>query len=421
MSITQTGAKTFAVKFSEALLEKPTITINGQEVSSVNVVKDASDAANYIVTVETVLDDANTVKVSEFTDLSGEVGTSISKVVAFAKDADAPKVVSSTVVTDPADAKEYLEIVLDDNVEVTKNSKVTASGSYVNNHVTHEFTENETALEYKDVKDKKIVRVALSELLTETGNSKGVEGATYKLDLTFTDVKSEAGENAKAVKDVTFIRGEDGKLASEVKIQIATDGVKQAENDNNIIEVTFDKNVDAATATNAANYKIDGAVVDTATVKSNDLKKVTLKLKADSNTFTGVRNVSVENVKAKGSSVAMDKYEGTVDINENVAPTVTKAELTATDKITLTFSEDVTNITNSVGDFELLVGGKTVANTVTTAQAETGVKTLVLTLGTALENEDLKKGISIKAVNTIDIKDAVDNKVKFPLTVTVQQ
>ena len=137
--------------------------------------------------------------------------------------------------------------------------------------------------------------------------------------------------------------------------------MNKVENDNNLVEVTFDKIVDAASATSAANYKIDGAVVESATVKSNDLKKVTLKLKADSNTFTGVRNVTIENVKAKGSSVAMDKYEGTVVLSENVAPTVTKAELTATDKITLTFSEEVTNVSKATGDFELLIGGKTVA------------------------------------------------------------
>ena len=106
----------------------------------------------------------------------------------------------------------------------------------------------------------------------------------------------------------------------------------------------------------AANYKIDGAEVESATVNADNLKKVTLKLRADSNTFTGERNVVIENVKAKGSSVAMDKYEGTVELNENVAPTVTKAVLTADNKITLTFSE---NVTVSENAFELFIGDST--------------------------------------------------------------
>ncbi|NYF23810.1 S-layer homology domain-containing protein [Sporosarcina sp. JAI121] len=421
-SITQTGTKTFAVKFSEALLGKPVISINGTQVSADSVVKDTTDATNYIVTTENVLDGANTVKVSAFKDLSGEAGADLSKVVTFVKDVNAPTVVSSTVVTDAADAKEYLEITFDKNVLVTDASKVSASGSYVNNHVTHDFTGAETAVVYKEANNKKVVRVSLAALLSETANSKGVKGAAYKLDLTFTNVNSEAGENANAVKSVSFTRGEDGTTASDAKISLAkTDGIKQSA-DNNIVEVTFDKTVDAATATNAANYKIDGAIVESATVKSGDLKKVTLKLKADSNTFTGERSVVIENVKAKDSSVAMDKFEGTVSLNENVAPTVKNAKLTATNKITLTFSENVTNAATATGDFELLVGGKTVATTVTTAKEVNGSTTLVLTLNKAVSADDLAKGLSLQAATgTINVVDEVNNLVRLSSPVIVEQ
>ena len=151
------------------------------------------------------------------------------------------------------------------------------------------------------------------------------------------------GTAADVTEAVTFTRGEDGTPATEEKIEVVEMVYNKHANDNNLVVVTFERVVDAATATKLLpNYKIDGAEVESATVNAGALKKVTLKLKADSNTFTGERNVVIENVKAKGSSVAMDKYEGTENSMKTLHRTVTKAVLTADNEITLTFSENVT-------------------------------------------------------------------------------
>lgn len=412
-SISQTGAKTIAIQFSEELLAAPTVKVGGVQVTAV---KDEKNPTVYNVETADVLDGAKTVAISAFTDLSGEKGTDVSKVVTFVKDANAPKVVSSKVVTDEKDLKEYLEITLDKDVELGATPTVDVTkGSFVKDFVTTTLANEDVApqaVAYKDEKNsKKVVRVALSTLL----GAKDVEGASYKVELQFADVKSAAGEVA-ADTTAEFTRGKDGKPENEVKIGVT--GVAAGET-NDYVVVTFNKAVDAATATNPANYAIAGTVIESATVNSDDLKKVTLKLKADSNTFTGERNVVIENVKAKGSAVAMEKYESIVDISENVAPTIAKAVLTGTKEITLTFSEAVSDAT-ATGDFTLLVGGKAVANTVSTGKT-TNSTTVKVTLKTALTAEELAKGLALEAAETIDIKDTNGNTVRLPITVAVEQ
>ncbi|MEK3935600.1 S-layer homology domain-containing protein [Sporosarcina sp. FSL W7-1349] len=411
-SITQAGAKTIAIQFSEELIAAPVVKVDGYTKTAV---KDDKNPTIYTVETDNVLDGAKTIAVSSFADLSGEEGKAVSKVVTFAKDAEAPKVVSSQVVTDEKDLKEYLEIKFDKDVEIGDSSTVDITGgSFVKDFVTTTLVNGDfapKAVVYKDVKDsKKVVRVALGTLLS----GKDVEGASYKVDLGFANVKSAAGE-AATTANASFVRGKDGKPETEVKIQVA-DIVAGDTNDSVVVE--FNKAVDAATATNVANYAIDGTVVETATVNSDDLKKVTLKLKADSNTFTGERNVVIQNVKAKGSAVAMEKYEDTVNLKENVAPTITKAALTGTKEITITFSEAVTDASNAI-DFTLLVDGKEVSNTVTTSDVTN--KTIKVSLNKALTADELAKGLELKAVETIDIQDLSENTVRLPLTVAVEQ
>src|SRR5690606_99579 len=108
----------------------------------------------------------------------------------------------------------------------------------------------------------------------------------------------------------------------------------------NKVNVAFTGAVDGASATNVANYKVDGAVVESVTLQplSNGTQIAVLNLKEGSNTFTGVRNITVENVKALGSTKTMLPFTtNVVSLNENIAPTVTKAELTTTTNINLTF------------------------------------------------------------------------------------
>src|SRR5690606_34751232 len=217
-----------------------------------------------------------------------------------------------------------------------------------------------------------------------------------------------------------FTRGTDGTLANTDVIALAADNaIVQSGTDNSTLVVNFDKNVDAATATNVANYIVGGAVVESATVSDTDLTKVTLKLKADSNTFTGVRNVTVQNVKAAGSTVAMTTTTKIIDLKENVAPTVT-AQLQADLKtIKLTFSENVFQTSNETADFGVFVGtdaykwdNDSVATTPLvafetdsplTTDVALAANTVNIVLPTTVTAEQLNKGLSLKALASMDV------------------
>lgn len=302
-SITQSGSTKFVVKFSEQLQANPTVSINGTAVLPENVVKDANDGTQYIVTAPAALDGATTIIVSNFADLSGEAGKEVSKVVTFVKDTAASKVISSAVVADETNRKEYLELTFDKDVVLGAAPTVDGVGSYVQDYITTPIGASDlsaTNVAYKSKDNKKVIRIELAALLGTTFDK---ENATYTLDLTFADVKSEAGVNVENAKS-TFKRGKDG-VAANVDV-VAVTGVAQG-TDNNKVAVTFDKAVDGATATNPANYKIDGAVVESVTLNpvSGSTQVAILNLKADSNAFTGKRNITIENIRVNKSNGAI--------------------------------------------------------------------------------------------------------------------
>ncbi|WP_432359963.1 S-layer homology domain-containing protein [Sporosarcina sp. UB5] len=417
-SVTQTGAKTFAIKFTEELLQAPTVKIGGEAASTVE--KDANDATVYNVTSASILDDAKTVEISAFVDLSGEAGETVTKVVTFVKDTHAPKVSSSAVVTDETNGKEYLEITFDKNVELSSAPTVDGVGSYVKDYVTTAVVAKDlkaTAIDYKNTSNKKVVRVELDTFL---GTTFDVEGAVYSLDLTFANVTNEFGVAANTAK-VTFTRGKD--ITPVIDAIVEVESVEQDQQDNNKVIVTFDKAVDGASAINVANYQIDGAVVES--VKLNPVSEgkqvAVLTLKQDSNTFTGTRNINIANVKALGSTKVMEPFfTNTVSLTENVAPTVTSAKLVGTNQVTLTFSEAVTTTEGTV-DFELLIGGATVASKseVTTPANASAVTTVTFTFKGNVTTEDINNGLSLKAKETLSVKDAAGNKLSVPANITI--
>lgn len=408
-SITQTDAKKFVVKFSEELLVNPTVVIAGNTI--VSYTKDDTDPTKYTVLVTNVLNGATTVAISGLVDLSGETATATSRVFSFVKDIAIPTVVSSAVSVDATDRMEYLEITFNKDVVLASNT-ITATGSYVKDYVTTTGLSYSPAVAYKTTTNKKVVRVALADITAAS-----TKGAIYTLDLALANVTSQAGilaANAKA----TFTRGEDG-IAANAEV-LAAPTVAPNANNNNKVNVTFTGAVDGASATNTANYLIGGAVVESVSLQPlyGGTQVAVLNLKAGSNTFTGVRNIKVSNVKALGSSKVMVPYTvNNVVLKENVAPTVTSAKLTSTNTITLTFSETVTN--GSGNDFEIYLAG--VAQDVAEEKnVSISGSTITITVAT-IDAAKLAKGISLKALAALDIIDAAGNKVSAPTNIAVVQ
>lgn len=413
-SINQTGVKTFNIKFSkDVVLPETTGVINtnnvtvsgGYAVSSIEKVTNSE----YKVTVDKNLTGVLNVTVNAgFKDLSNQAGDAVTKVVTFSSDAVAPKAISSKVVIG-SDNNEYLELTYDKDVT---EGKLAISGSYVKDYVTSPVASIDVDATYASKTSKQVLRVKLSSFAT-------VKGAAYKVDVVSAGtggVTSISGVNLEKAS-ASFTRGEDGSASNTNKLAAPT----LAAPTNDTVTVTFTGQVDGASATNIANYKIDGAVIESATLAEYNstagTQVVTLKLKDSSNAFTGVRNISVENVKALGSSVTMDKFvKNDLILTENVRPTVTKVVLTANNEITLTFSEAVYDATNvAAEDFDLYVGGTKSTITLTTENvAQNAAKnTIKLTLSGAVNADDLAKGLTIKAASKLDVKDAKDNALTF--------
>ncbi|UJF26211.1 S-layer homology domain-containing protein [Planococcus sp. 107-1] len=428
-SVTPLNAREFEVNFSEALIANPSISLVGY-TGTLKVTKDEKIPTKYLVETSSPVSGLQTVQVSNYTDLSGEAGEAFSRVINFVADVTAPKLQSSSVVT--VNGIEYLQLTFDESV--TKNAALNnldVTGTKVVDYVTTPVSiENIPATDLVPVTDSKTsFRIALADLLDGTGND--VEGASYNLTVT--------GENASSVdvglvQDISgnvgatnvtasFKRVADGTPASNTKATINTavgaNGIAVV--DNNTLTVGFNQPVDGVTATNVANYVIDGAVVETAILNpaaTDGTQTVTLKLASNSNLFTGARNVTISNVKAK-NGLAMDVYRTTETLSENVSPTITSARLTTPTTAEVTFSEAVTNGTGT--DFQLLVGGKAVTNTVATSTPTAATNTLTVTFGTAVTAADLAAGLSLSAVSTIDVQDAATNKVSASSVVTVTQ
>ena len=229
------------------------------------------------------------------------------------------------------------------------------------------------------------------------------EGAKYDLKLTSETIKSDA-EQAMEEATVSFTSaGNDAPSTENENVFVASDieivqGATPSE-----VTVTFNKEVDGASATNIANYAIDGAVVESATLAAVDAdgkQVVTLKLKAGSNTFTGVRNITVSNVKVKNSTKVMEPAKYTnVSLAENVAATVESAKLVANNTIEVTFSEDV----NTPDNVKVVSGTDDLKATATAAG-----KVVTVTLDKAVTADQLKAGLLVN----VDVKDAKGNVTK---------
>lgn len=324
-TITQTGAKKFTIKFNKDLdgnLVAADVTVGGVATSAVKKVS----ASEYEFTTTANLKGLQTVTVAanKAVDLAGQKNTNaLSKVVTFTEDTVAPKAIAQ--LTTDKNNKQVIELTFDKDVTA---GAVTVAGKQVKDYVTTSGISATPTAVYADGtgNNKKVLHIPLATPLN-------VEGAEYDLTISSANVQSDAGKNMDDVK-VQFTRGKDGQ-AENVNTHVVSNVVVAQGADNNTVTATFTiptgTSLDGATATNIANYVIDGAVVESVTLAaaSGTSQVATLKLKEGSNTFTGVRNITVKNIKVAGSTKVMEPKTITdKSLNENVRPTITKSEVT---------------------------------------------------------------------------------------------
>lgn len=403
-SIAQTSAKSFTITLSEPVrafaAANITVTRAGT-VNAVTAVEKLSDT-QYKVTVENILDSLNTITVKNIEDLSGEKAASVTTTATFSVDKTAPTVTSTAVVVDKGN--EYLTIDFNKPVMTNSGASVTVAGTYVKNAVTSTLDAKEVALLRVDADT---LRVKLSDVTDNTTD------AVYNVSLSFDGVVSEADVQAQQKTNVTFTRGTD-IIENTTKVEV--EAIKVV--NNNTIEVTFSEDVDAATATTASNYTIDSATVEKVVVNAGALNKAILTLKKDSVEHDGNRYISVANVKAAGSTVAMDSHRETITLTENVTPKVESVTVLTDNQLKVTFSEAVRNVTPS--SF-IVAEGEDVFEGATTATAATELVTeAIITLAEG-DSFESKAVITVSVDEEAAITDGKNNALDFTSTsVTVK-
>ncbi|MFS0876423.1 S-layer homology domain-containing protein [Solibacillus isronensis] len=396
-SISQTGPKTFRLTFSERI-QKP--AIGDLELRLGN-------SANAITRIDAVPGDDRSFTVTATNDLTGvyNIGTAAGKTItdisgetntfamthSFTLDTAAPEVTSTTVTREGN--FEYLNITLNKPVDLVDASRVTASGSYVKGGVTHSFSGAATALEYRENGNRSVVRVRLDKLLG-TGDA---DNATYNVTLSFTEVDSAYGVNT-ANKAVTFERTTDYSNNENVlTAPTVTTSVTDPTLTNNQVRLKFNHVVDATTAINASNYSIPNAKIANAQVLNNALDTVVLTLAPNETTTTGLRELTIRNVKAKDSIATQPNITTEVNLNENIRPVLNSAVFTSANQIKLTFSENVSGletdsfaIVNAAGASVGItsVAGSTSGNevTVTLSATQDAGTTVTITPGAGIED-----------------------------------
>ncbi|WP_321282687.1 Ig-like domain-containing protein [Exiguobacterium profundum] len=418
--------KTFTMTFSEKLIANPTIKVNGDTVVTGapganqvegTITKDASGLV-YTVTLTNSVITSGTSALAKieatYSDLSGNAGDAFSRIVEFKQDTVAPNLVNSTV--EKINGKEYLVLNYDENVSVV-------DAKTINGKVVKDFVESTITPVVTDTVDGgNGVNFELNN--PSNGKSKSVRldlasltSGAYTLTLPTGLVTDEAGVDSKQTT-VSFTRTTNVDTGKPALTTAGTNGITKVNNDT--YTVSFDRQLDPASALNVANYAIEGAVVKSAIFTQNDANGavVRLTLEEGSIKLTGERTVTIQNVKS-AAGVMMDRVSTTESLTENVKPTVASTQFVGLNAIKVVFSENIAagTVDNSVvaaNDFEVLIGdvaevGATIAEDLT----DTTGKTFTITLADDVTPAEYAKTITLKAGTGLNVTDESGNALVF--------
>ncbi|MEI5893454.1 hypothetical protein DXB51_13395 [Bacillus cereus] len=417
---------TFSKDFTETELEKGITVDTGKKdengkvvpvtVEKVEFDKDNSKVA-YVTLKEDLRDGINTIKIAKETvdsTLTPFKEAYSKQLVVSIKAEAAPELTKSEVVTE----KDNQVLVLTYNKEVTS-SGTALKGDLYSDYVTSTNIDFVAADKVKvDEKDKKVVKIDLKDVKAGKWTVKLAEGFVKD-----TSAKTLASKAKTITFDVAATKDPVNPLAYTVSVN----------KDTNKVLVNFAGKVDGASATNAANYTVEGAAVEKAVLTDNTEAGATveLTLKADSVEATGNYAVSVNGVKDSTKTVEAKPAKDAnlvVTLTENVAPKVAKAELTNGKDLELTFSEAVKAETVNAADFIVLLDGKDVTkelgtdkNITVTKVEGTEASKVTFTFSRALDSKELAKTLTVKpGKDGVKVTDSNGNKLAAFESITVK-
>ncbi|WP_052344202.1 S-layer homology domain-containing protein [Bacillus ndiopicus] len=343
LNIEQMGARKFKLTFSEELRElKPEYLSITQRVGTfraTDVQKDEKNPTTYVVTLDTSLYDGD-VWVSTkpgyyMTDLSGEVGSFSTSFVYRANTTVVPRYVSSEVVTEKG--VQYLDLTFDNNILIKSEARgVAIKGRYVQSGKVENLTpKNATATKHPS-KDN-VLRIKLSDALYVYNDH---YGATYffEIDL-LSNVTSEYGVLSDSSPYVDFVRGGDSvqnqNAIRVLGVETAAFQIGGSAINSNEIVITFSQAVQLEDAFTKGNYefKEGGTVanIDFVPEVLPDNRKVKLTLKNGLREQQTALTLTINNIRALGSTAKMSPYTQDIVLSKNVSPDVTSARVTIVD------------------------------------------------------------------------------------------
>ena len=380
---------------------------------------DIFGAANYVYRTIVVRDYAHTNGSATL------VGDAYTKTLKLVKDTTAPTV-SKVAVNDTNSAFEitFVDQPFNGNVKLGSGDIVV---KLVDGGITYTSIVNSADINVTLVDNKLSIGVAAisnTKLLNTAGDAL-LNSKNYTITLpdgivtddavdTTPQVAGEFSFKAATVSVVTPASNTAVSVPQTDETLIGYDSVLKA------ITVEFiGASIDPSTATNKANYRLDGVSLPSAstveyTETAGGQKIVYIYLPENTVEFTGNYVLSIANV-ATLSGAKMLPTSVTVALVDNYQPVLLAAKVTSTNTVEVTFSENVT--ASNVNNFKVVVGG-----------VEYAVATINTTsLGNVVElvtqtNFDATKTVTVTVQNDLNghmnVVDVESNKAKAGITKT---
>jgi hypothetical protein len=435
-SIAATGLDTVQITFSEPVAEDAAVAANGYGSLTVNGNAFLMKAGNGDITTATVdttvgnvltvvlaaplSSGLNTIAVNNFYDASqNKQTTAYNKVIDFEADTTAPVVKSTSVAT--INGVDTLLVKFDDsNIKLgaVAAGHAVLAGTYVNSNIQYASVDFGSASLY----DPTGVGTTDTIAIPLTGLTNGI----YSVNINANAVKDQAG-NANVATGVSFTYNATNSAKPVIVDDVTgpSNGISsgftaQSIASPNTIELTFNKDVTAATALNVQNYLVDGHAAFKSAVFDGDQHHVILTLNSGAIAATASYSFAISNVADANGNV-MSPITFVQPFTENIAPTLTSATLTAPDTITLVFSENLTDITSVKAAADLNFTIKSGSNTLTLAALGTvaqgaDAKTYTVKLATPLTTDQVSAGLTVGVNTTNTIVDASAIKNAFGST-----
>lgn len=192
------------------------------------------------------------------------------------------------------------------------------------------------------------------------------------------------------------------------------------------IKVTFPEAVKggavAGSATDLANYTLDGKALTGATITiSADNKVATIKLAEDTITADNKTAVmKVSNVQNLAGTKTVKAYEQTIAVQDTKAPELTSAVIVDNETIELTYNEAVQFGGTFASDFSLIVDGQVSTVALSNAAVVAGKEnTLRVTLSAPI-NFSLVDTVAVKVIDNASVTDKGERKNAQKLNIEVK-